>query len=79
MLLQGVCKVRGVPCERAICGNLRLRTRREESPKNLPYYEALKKGLGMRLLLYRLNEGEKIASAAVFELLYASEFFLVLK
>lgn len=29
----------GVPCEGAICGNLRLRTRREESPEKLPYYD----------------------------------------
>lgn len=79
MLLQGVPKMRGVPCESAICGNLRLRTRREESPEKLPYYEALRKGLGRRLLLYRLNEEKKFPSTAVFGLLYASEFFLVLK
>lgn len=79
LLLQGMPKMRDVPCERAICGNLRLRTRREESPEKLPCYEAQRKGLGRRLLLYRLNEGKKIPSTAVFVLLYASEFFLVLK
>ena len=80
MLLQGAPKVRRVWCERAVSGNLRLRTRREESPEKLPCYEAPRKGLRRRLLLYRLNGGGgKFPPLLYFELVYASEFFLVLK